>query len=88
MSDFLKDVWRFIWNRDSDSAMCLCIGMAHYMTTKGLIDMADYFKAVHENVIAHEECPSHPSGRGHQFSEHDAARGEHGCIWCGKPKSP
>lgn len=42
----LKDFVRFIWKRDSDSAMCVMILMGSYLTKRDMLQMRDYFDSL------------------------------------------
>lgn len=42
MWQFIKDVWRFIRRRDSDSACCLIITLSGYLTDRDQKQMRDY----------------------------------------------
>ena len=44
----LRDLFRFWWRRDDQSASILCILMANYMRPKSRRDIADYMHAMNE----------------------------------------
>lgn len=44
----LRDLFRFWWRRDDQSASVLCIYAANYMSVKSRRDIADYMYAMNE----------------------------------------
>lgn len=40
----IRDILRFLWRRDADSACLLIIGIADHMSIKDLKSMSDYLK--------------------------------------------
>lgn len=43
----IRDILRFLWRRDSESAAILCIMLASFLSRDDVKHMADYFKAVY-----------------------------------------
>lgn len=45
----LRDVFRFLWRRDSESACCLMIGLCEFLSSRDLVEMREYCEALEEN---------------------------------------
>lgn len=48
----LRDMLRFLWRQDDESAAILCIVLAWYMTAKSREQIADYMCAMNEAAKA------------------------------------
>ena len=48
MIDLIRDAWRVIRRRDSESATLMTIGLAELMDVKDLRQMAEYFRTLAE----------------------------------------
>lgn len=48
MREFLKELWRFLRRRDSDSACYLIISLTEFLTPRDRIQMRDYIQAIHD----------------------------------------
>lgn len=55
MRDFIKDVWRYLRRRDSESACCLMIGLGNALSLNDVKQMADYFEALHDYLVREQE---------------------------------
>lgn len=48
MIEIIRDAWRVIRRRDSESATMMTIGLAQLMSVEDLRQMAEYFKTLAE----------------------------------------
>lgn len=49
----IKDILRFLWRRDSESAVFLMVDIANYLSIKDLHEIADFFK---QSAHYYERC--------------------------------
>lgn len=50
MIQFLKDLFRFIWKRDSTSAVILIMDLLEYLTEKDTREIGQYTTALLDNI--------------------------------------
>lgn len=44
----MRDILRFLWRRDSDSAMCIVIHVAEYLSQGDRLQARNYLESLHE----------------------------------------